>query len=596
MIKMQKDISFFRVIKELLILSLKSNPVYIVIFSVIAILSGMFFTFNTIVTNNFFDSISKYIVNKITFENLFIQLFLLCACLIMTQILNGTVNFLSDDLFTKIQGNIGKMLNMKSSRIDAIDYENPLFLDNINKAQEGLENGLSILCIIILIVMLYVPYFISMEIYLYKLSPILSLSIIIIFLPTILAQFIKIKLFTDLEDTIAPIRREYEYYEKCIIDKKYFKETRLLGCFSYFKKLYKDALMMFNNKILNTQKKSIFIDFLLKLLTLSGYIIVLFLLVHCVLNKSITVGAFGAVFGSLGIIISMAREVICMHIANIVENIGTVKNLIKFFDMDERVGKCIEITGSPTIDIKNVSFKYPGNSENTLHNISFNIASNETIAIVGENGSGKSTLVNLLIGIYTPTEGDVLISGYNTKNISMNSLFKYISGVFQKFQRYKMTLKDNISISDFNSNITDLRINEAIKKADFEVNDNSFLEGYNTMLSREFDGIDLSGGQWQRIAIARGFYKKHNLIVLDEPTAAIDPIEETKLYNKFKEMSKGKTSIIVTHRLGSAKIADKIIVLDKGNITQIGTHNELMKKNGKYKEMFKQQSKWYIDN
>ena len=135
---------------------------------------------------------------------------------------------------------------------------------------------------------------------------------------------------------------------------------------------------------------------------------------------------------------------------------------------------------------------------------------------------------------------------------------------------------------------------DAIKKSGFDIENKTYADGVNTMLAREYGGIDLSGGQWQKVAIARGLYRCHNMIILDEPTAAIDPIEETRLYKKFIDMSKGKTSLIVTHRLGSAKIADRIIVMDNGEIVDCGTHDELMEHEGIYKKMYEAQAKWYV--
>ena len=156
-----------------------------------------------------------------------------------------------------------------------------------------------------------------------------------------------------------------------------------------------------------------------------------------------------------------------------------------------------------------------------------------------------------------------------------------------------MRWKENVVVSETISDVNEKRVRSAAKEADLEMRKVDFSDGYDTMLSREFDGVELSGGQWQRVALARGFYKLHNMIILDEPTAAIDPIEETKLYNKFQKISKDKTSFIVTHRLGSAKLADRIIVLDKGRIVQQGTHESLINQEGKYREMYNLQSKWY---
>ena len=160
----------------------------------------------------------------------------------------------------------------------------------------------------------------------------------------------------------------------------------------------------------------------------------------------------------------------------------------------------------------------------------------ETIAIVGQNGAGKSTLVKLLVGLYLPTEGVVEIGGADSRKISPESIYKGTTGVFQKYQRYKLTLQENVWISDLEAQ-DQTHLETAVKKADLELDQETFPQGYDTMLSREFDGVDLSGGQWQRVALARGFYRRHDLIVLDEPTAAIDPLEETRIYQKFAELS-----------------------------------------------------------
>ena len=181
----------------------------------------------------------------------------------------------------------------------------------------------------------------------------------------------------------------------------------------------------------------------------------------------------------------------------------------------------------------------------------------------------------------------------DTKTTKLESLFNGVSGVYQRYQRYQMSLKDNVQISDDNNND---EIDKVLEKVDVDIQSPNFQDGIETMLSREFDGVDLSGGEWQRIAIARGLYRHHNFIVLDEPTASIDPIEESRIYQKFIEISKNKTAVIVTHRLGSTKIAHRVIVMDKGRVVDIGSHNELMKKQGLYAEMFNSQAIWYDED
>jgi ATP-binding cassette subfamily B protein len=188
------------------------------------------------------------------------------------------------------------------------------------------------------------------------------------------------------------------------------------------------------------------------------------------------------------------------------------------------------------------------------------------------------------------------MNGVDTKDLAPKALFNDTSAVFQKYQRYQMTLEDNITVSDTEKDYDEAILDSISEKAGTDKNSTSFADGYKTMLSREFDGVDLSGGEWQRVAIARGFFRDHDLIILDEPTAAIDPYEETRIYNRFAEISKDKSAIIVTHRLGSVKLADRIIVMKDGEVSQIGTHDELIVLEGEYKRLYEAQEQWYKED
>jgi ATP-binding cassette subfamily B protein len=177
------------------------------------------------------------------------------------------------------------------------------------------------------------------------------------------------------------------------------------------------------------------------------------------------------------------------------------------------------------------------------------------------------------------------------KNFASKSRFSRVSGVFQNFIRYKLTARENITISDTEQTPAADPLSKRAEEAGVRTAD--LPDGLNTVLSREFDGIELSGGQWQRVAIARGLYREHDIIILDEPTAAIDPIEESNIFRLFKESAKGKTAVLVTHRLGSVKIADRILLMEEGKICELGTHDQLMEQNGKYAKMYREQASWY---
>lgn len=554
---------------------------------------GVSYGINTHLLQVFFDQLVKTIHNQVPYKNVIILAVLLGVLLIFIQLLNGLANFMYENLIKKLKGSLTFRVNEKAADLNPILYEETNELDKINKAHNGMENSVEILFSFISIFTFHIPYFIYMEIYLFKLQPLLSLAFIFMFVPMTCLQYFKSKIFFNLEDKSAPVRREYEYYEKCMSDKEYLKETRLLGIEDYFSDLTKKALDKLNQLIMEAERRSAKIEFVGQSVTLFGYLLIMVILVYSVMNRQIGIGAWGAVFASIGLVFGIIQDIIQRNIGFMSRNLGLVRNFINFLDMPVEQKREEAVDMKKGIVCKNVSFKYPDAEEYALKNINLNITDGEIIALVGENGSGKTTLTKLLLGLFEPTKGDVIVGGKNTKEVSRNSFRAKSSAVFQNFSKYKLTLRENVGISDFENMDSDSDTRSALAKVEVDFSKKVLPNDLDTVLSSEFEGVDLSGGQWQKVAIARGIYKEHDFIVLDEPTSAIDPVQETELYQNFKKISEGKTALLVTHRLGSAKMADKIIVLDKHQIVESGTHEELMKKKGKYQEMFMKQAQWY---
>lgn len=583
-----KKYSFINCVLRILRIAFCVGPVYIIVNNLMAVVNGTSQGVITVITQKFFDTVISAVNDNSTFKKAIFMACVLAIASIIAQIINGLNNFMAQSYFKKITGRFNYYINRKSSRIEPIEYEDTDVLNSIEKASMGANNSLGLLFTVTTIFSFYSPYFIFMFVYLFSMDKMLAVSIIFVFLPVASAQVVRSIVFSKLEDKAAPLRRETTYYTEAMSN----KETRIFGGFRYFKDLFDQCVKMLNKELWKSELKVGLIELGMKLLTVLGYLGIIILLVKSLYDGKIRVSQFAAVYASIDYMFSTMNTIISIHIANLTQNMGSIVNFLSFLDMPEREETECKEDKEAGIVFKNVDFSYPNSKYPSLSNITLNIKKGETIAVVGTNGSGKTTFAKLALGIYTPINGSVSIHGIDTNSNRGNSLFNNSSAVFQNFQKYKMTLFDNVTISDIKNKDKE-KFQNAVSDVDLDYRSKTYPDQENTMLSRDFEGVDLSGGQWQKIAIARGLYKNNDIIVLDEPTAAIDPIEEAKVYKEFAELAEKKTAIIITHRIGSAKIADRILVLDSGKIAELGTHDELYNNQGKYYTMFNKQSKWY---
>lgn len=515
---------------------------------------------------------------------------ILCAVNLLEKGLEQATEYLRGVNSERVKRDITSMLMRKLSRKDPVMFENPEVLDCIEKAYDGVE-VFDWFCHLLINEVAYAAMFIGATlVYLAQKSPILAGILVVSIAPIVLVQS-KIQKQSELtEDELAPIRRAAEYCEKAAVDRDNFKETRLLGAFRYFHEKYsqhndelakKKRALLIRNKLLGTKSN---------VLSLVGFVAMLIVMLVEFKAGQIELAAFAAVLSSL---LSVYTELVYLFDNTIWEashRSPKVANYFKAIDLPEREGRAEKADGGEGVSLRNVHFRYPGAEQESVRGVTLDIAPRETIAVVGENGAGKTTLVRLLTGLYLPTEGSVRIGGKDTKEIDLPSATGNISAVFQKYMKYRLRLCENVRISEGG---TMRDIAEPLREAGLAEDSVCFPEKGQTMLSREFGGVDLSGGQWQRVAIARGLYRSHEMIVLDEPTAAIDPLEETRVYKKFAELSRDKTAVIVTHRMGSARIADRIVVMKDGVIEDVGSHDALMRRGGEYARMVNAQAAWY---
>lgn len=377
------------------------------------------------------------------------------------------------------------------------------------------------------------------------------------------------------------------------------KDIRIYGLTDWIIQKYRDTMkrrMSWNIRVARKNFMASFADIMLILLR-DG--LAYFILISMTLKNQITVDNFVLYLGAVGSYASMIGGIISTF--SDMSGISFQLNDYREFENYAEKGNRSEGADMPegnegcAIRVENLDYKYSSADENTLSDISFNIKPGENISIVGLNGAGKTTLVKVLCGLYSPTRGNVYVNGKNMKDYNIYRYYSLFSAVFQDFTFLPLSIMSNVSCTSEDKSDEE-RVKWALKMAGIYDKVMSLEEGIHTKLDKQMNehGIDLSGGEKQKLLIARAIYRDAPILILDEPTAALDAMAERELYQRYAELSKGKTTIYISHRLASAQFCDRIFVMNHGEIAEAGTHDELLKAGGLYSEMFEKQSSYYV--
>ncbi len=399
-------------------------------------------------------------------------------------------------------------------------------------------------------------------------------------------------------------RRQMNYYSDIMVNKDIAKEIRIFGLADSFIGKYIDVYKVYyagiKKLVLTENAWHIVIALISAITNCTFFAYIAFL----VLKGNILIGDYSLYTESLTSIASNVAALISTS-ASVYEGTLFIDNLISFMDEKQSIvpfdndNPAKINSGAPhTIEFCNVSFSYPGTERPVIKNVNLKFNPGETVVLVGLNGAGKTTLIKLLTRLYDPTEGVILLDGKDIRSYDVSELYKTFGIIFQDFGKYADTVSENIAFGDVEKEIDLERVKFAAEQADAADYISRLPDGYETPLMRHFEknGTELSIGQWQKLAIARAFYSENDILILDEPTASLDAIAEQEIFNQFDKLRQDKMSIFVSHRLSSATIASKIVVLEYGAVVEEGTHKELMEKKGKYYELFSTQAKRYIES
>ncbi|MBA4849678.1 ABC transporter ATP-binding protein [Emticicia sp. BO119] len=429
-------------------------------------------------------------------------------------------------------------------------------------------------------------------------NPWLILLLLVAVIPSFIGELYFNARSYSLQRGWTPQRRELDYYRYIGASDETAKEVKLFGLSGFLIDRFRNLSTRYfiENKKLSIQRAS-WGSLLLAIGTI-GYFSAYSIIVFETVKGVVSIGSLTFLTGSFRQLQSLL-EGILGRFNSISQGALYLNDLFDFYKITPNIvsppkPRLIPNPIREGFTFENVGFKYPNSERWANRHLSFSLKVGEKLALVGENGSGKTTLVKLLARLYDPDEGRILLDGYDLKEYDLSELRQQVGVIFQDFQRFQFTAGDNIAVGDIDS----LNKQNHLERAAEQSLADSVIEKlpmkYSQPLGRRFaKGIELSGGEWQKVALARAYLREANVIILDEPTAALDARAEYEVFRRFAELTKGKTAVLISHRFSTVRMADRILVLDKGELLEIGSHEELLAKNGRYAELFRLQAEGY---
>ena len=522
----------------------------------------------------------------------FVYLFLLRIVASVDSMLNRTFGEL-------VVQNIRQKIMHKSDELDLQSFDQPEFYTRLENANR--EAGMRPLQIAVstFSMMSTLISMISFIVVLWVVSPLAPLAIILAAIPSAVVNYIYKGKNASYMRHRSTDRRKMDYYSGLMVDKDQVKEVRLFRLGPLFMQRYNEVF----EKYFSGMKALIFSEGKWNIVTTGIMNLVscgIFIWVALkVYQGELTVGDYTLYTGALNSISSGVSSLIFMT-ASIYEGTLFIDNMISFMNEKKTITPQVDPPaqvkrGEHEIEYRHVYFRYPGMDHDVLKDINLHFHSGESVVLVGLNGAGKTTLLKLMTRLYDPTQGVILLDGRDIRDYDVTQLYDIYGTIFQDFGRYADTVEMNIAYGQIEKPVDSEKIREAAVQGNAAPYIEKLAKGYQTPLMRIFepDGAELSVGQWQKLAVSRAFYNDSDILILDEPTASLDPLAEQEIFSQFDKLREGKLTFYVSHRLSSATTATQIVVLENGKVIEVGTHAELMAHEGTYHKLFTVQADRY---
>ena len=520
------------------------------------------------------------------------------ALAFVNGLLTRTMDYTDQVLADRYTNHVSVQVMEQAAQLDVTTYENPEFYDRLERARVQATDRLAMIQLMGRLFQQVIMTLIWSGVLIYR-SPLMVLPLAAGVLPSFIGETHFAFLGYEKNFRQTPRKRIMDYLRQVGGSKESAKELKLFNLSAYFTDRFRHLAQGIYEENVALANRKMFWGGLLSMISTAGYYgAYVFAIYQAISGEYPNIAAFVLVTQAIQQASSNFQQAFSTA-SGIADQALFLTDLIAFFEMKPTVQNKPNALPAPRpirrgFEFRDVSFAYPGTERRVLKNFNFTIQPGERIALIGENGQGKTTIVKLITRLYDPSEGQILLDGVDLRDYSIEDLHREMGVIFQDFMRYEMTVRENIGVGQVEVAHNDADIALAAEKSLAAEVVKKLAGGYDQMLGRRFvSGVDLSGGEWQRIALARAYLRDAQLLVLDEPTASLDARSEFEVFERFAELTRGKMALLISHRFSTVRMADRIVVLEGGRLVEEGNHSRLMALGGRYAAMFEMQAASY---